>query len=805
MVNKFDTNPDNNASRTRTLDPAREDTIELDIATLLPGVLSEEDDCIQRLETSLKEQGGVQQVHRIDHADSPHLCLHYDPTVLSSIEIDRIIHKASNKIAKRYHHAEIPIEGMDCSDCAIVLEHGLSRVEGILDVSASYADQSLWLEYDTHLLRFHNIAHHIRRMGYAIPKTGFQRVLFENQSIILSLFAGLFLLLGWLGEEFLNLMEPIVLGAYVISYAFGGIPFARHSFQHLLRERRFDIDQLMLAAAIGAAILGHWSEGALLLFLFSLGHALENRAMARARKAILELARLTPRTAHVLRGGEEEILPIEEIRIKDRVLVPPGARIPVDGIVQAGSSSVNLSSITGEPLPVATDVGDQVFAGSMNGEGALEVEATRLAKESTMAKVVQLVQRAQAQKSASEQFSQKVIRILVPSILVIDLLIILLPPIFGVPFRQSFLMAMTLLVAASPCALALGTPSAILAGVARAAQNSVLIKGGAHLENLGKLQAIAFDKTGTITLGKPQVTDIIPIRPSKEIDVLQWAASIETRSAHPIAQAIVKAAEEREIPLQSPHSIQSETGLGIQAKIGENVIWVGRMNSVEVAKSALAKEILAEAERLERQGKTIVGVTYNQRPIGIIAVADQVRPEVKETITHLKENGLSQMLMLTGDNPQSASTIAQTVGLDNFHAGLLPEDKLNILDAWTSEHQITAMVGDGVNDAPALANATVGIAMGGARTQVALETADVVLMADDLSKLPFAIGLGKATTKIIRQNLYIALGVISGLVLLTLLNLTGIGIAILLHEGSTVVVVFNALRLLRYRYSEASS
>lgn len=804
MVNKINYDPDNRARRNRTIDPMKEETIELDIATLLPGVLSEEDDCIQRLETSLKDQEGIQQLHRIDHTDYPSLCLHYDPSILSAGEIERMLHKTSTKIAKRYRHATIPIEGMDCSDCAIVLEHGLSRVEGILDVSASYANQSLWLEYDTHRLRYHNIAQHVRRMGYAIPKTGLQKVLFENQSIILSLSAGLFLLLGWLGEEFLNLPEPIVLGAYAISYAFGGIPLARHSLQHLFLERRFDIDQLMLAAAIGAAILGHWSEGALLLFLFSLGHALENRAMARARKAINALTHLTPRTAHVLRDGEEEILPIEDIHIKDHVLIPPGARIPVDGIVQAGASSVDLSSITGEPLPVVTEVGDQVFAGSMNGEGALEVKATRLAKDSTMAKVVQLVQRAQAQKSASEQFSQRIIRILVPTILVVDLLIILLPPLFGVPFRQSFLMAMTLLVAASPCALALGTPSAILAGVARAAQNGVLIKGGAHLENLGKLQVIAFDKTGTITLGKPHVTDIIPIGPSKEIDVLQWAASIESRSAHPIAQAIVKAAEEREIPLHPPHSIQSETGLGIQAKIGEDVIWVGRMNSDEVTKSDLAEEILSEAERLESQGKTIVGVHHNQSPIGMIAVADQVRPEVKETISHLKENDLSQMLMLTGDNPQSASAIAKTVGLDNFYAGLMPEDKLNILNELTTKHQVTAMVGDGVNDAPALANATVGIAMGGARTQVALETADVVLMADDLSKLPFAIGLGKATTKIIRQNFYIALGVISGLVLLTLLNLTGIGLAILLHEGSTVVVVFNALRLLRYRYSEAS-
>jgi Cd2+/Zn2+-exporting ATPase len=723
--------------------------------------------------------------------------------MFSAHDIQNLIHRNSNKIAKRYHHATIPIDGMDCSDCAIVLEHGLSRVEGVLQVSASYADQDLWIEYDAHHVRRNTIAQHVRRMGYDVPRTGFHRILYENQSIILSLLSGVFLLLGWTGQEFFNLSETIIVVAYSISYALGGLPLARHAFHHLFQERSFDTDQLMLAAAIGAAILGHWSEGALLLFLFSFGHALEGRAMERARKAISALASLTPRTARVLRDGEEKICPIEQIILEDRVLILPGARIPVDGIVQAGASSIDISSITGEPLPAETRVGDQVFAGSINGEGALEVEATRLAQDSTMAKVIQLVQKAQAQKSATEQVSQKIIKILVPSILIGDLLLIVLPPLFGVPFSQSFLMAMTLLVAASPCALALGTPSAILAGLARAAQKGVLVKGGAHLENMGRLQAIAFDKTGTITIGKPQVTDVLQISPFSKDDVIKWAASAEARSAHPIAQAIVKEAEEREITLLPADDLRSETGLGVQATIGEDSVWVGRAKWDAAEKSSLVQEFLEKLETLEELGKTFVMVRHNDLPIGVIAVADQIRPEVEGTISHLEAIGLHHMLMLTGDNRQSAAVIAKAVGLENVHADLMPEDKLNILRDWTAIHQTTAMVGDGVNDAPALANATVGIAMGGARTQVALETADVVLMADDLSKLPFAIGLGQQTTKIIKQNFVIALGVIAGLILLTLLNLTGIGLAILLHEGSTVLVVFNSLRLLRYRHSEA--
>jgi Cd2+/Zn2+-exporting ATPase len=782
------------------LEPLLEEKIEINITDLLPGVLSEEDDCIQRLERSLQDQEGILEVHRVDQTDAPHLCLHFDPTRLSQVEVEKLIQKNSSKIARRYHHATIPIEGMDCSDCAIMLEHGLSRVEGILQVSASYAEQNLWIEYDTHHVRRSSIAHHVRRMGYSVQKTGLQRFLFENQSLILSLLAGAFLLLGWTGDLYLNFPKPVVITAYGLSYALGGLPLLRHAWAHLFRERSFDTDQLMLAAAIGAAILGHYSEGALLLFLFSLGHALEGRALARARKAILALANLTPRTARVIRDGREQVLPVEDILIKDHVLIPPGAKIPVDGIVMEGSSAVDLSSITGEPLPVQSSSGDQVFAGSVNGEGALKVEATRLAKDSTLSKVVRLVQQAQTQKSTTEQTSQRIIRILVPTILITDLLIIILPPLFGVPFQQSFLMAMTLLVAASPCALALGTPSAILAALARAGQKGVLIKGGAHLENMGKLQAIAFDKTGTITLGKPHVTDVLPLPTYTRHDVLRWAATAESLSAHPIAQAIVNATEEEGIAFQSPHSIQSHIGLGIQAKLKQDLISVGRAKPEDLTQFSSVQKIRSMVDGLEKQAKTIVLVQVNEEPIGIIAVADQIRPEVKETISHLKGIGLEQMLMLTGDNARSAASIASAAGLDHFHAGLMPEDKLTILTDWSAKYGSTAMVGDGVNDAPALANATVGIAMGGARTQVALETADVVLMSDDLSKLPFAIGLGQATSKVIRQNFVIALGVIATLIILTLLNLTGIGPAILLHEGSTVLVVFNSLRLLNYRY-----
>jgi Cd2+/Zn2+-exporting ATPase len=776
-----------------------EKRIQFKVSTLLPGVASREDSRIQLLKNQLQSRDGVHRVDLSGDHGSLEFDLHYNPTIYTEPEAEKLTYQTGSAISKRYHHATYPIEGMDCSDCALVLEHGLSRLEGILHVKVDYVDQRMQVEYDRQRISRSAIIQYVHRIGYSIPKSGFHHFLDENQAILLSLLAGLSLWIGWLSEQRSDLPDVFTLGVFLLSYLAGGYPLTVRTLRRIFRERNFDTDQLMLAAAIGAAVLGEWAEGALLLFLFSLGHALENRTLDRARKAILALAEITPRTARARRDGKEEAIPIDAIRIGDLVLIPPGSRVPVDGEVRAGTSAVDQSPITGESLPVDTTIDDEVFAGTINGEGALEVEVTRLARDSTLARVVQLVQQAQAQKSPSEQFSERIIKMLVPSVLVVDFLLILVPPLFGIPFKASFLRAMTLLVAASPCALALGTPSAILAGVARAAQNGVLIKGGAHLENLGHLDAIAFDKTGTITLGKPHLTDILARPPYSEDAVLGWAAAVERQSAHPLARAIVTSAEERGIDLPYADSVKDEAGKGIRARIGVDEIWVGRAEFCKEGGVPVEGDLQLEVNDLKAQGKTIIVVCRNDQLTGVIGISDQVRPETKDTIADLKRSDMKHILMLTGDHARSASPIAAEVGLDDFRAGLMPEDKLQVLRDLTAEHKTVAMVGDGVNDAPALANATVGIAMGGAKTEVALEAADVVLMADDLSKLPFAINLGRKTSQIILQNMIIALGVIAGLIASTLLNLTDIGLAILLHEGSTVLVVFNALRLLSYR------
>ncbi len=781
-----------------------EKIIEIDIPLLLPEIENDQDDCLVRLQDSLRAHKGVTHVHLHRDQSPVQLCLHYDPAIVTIDNLRRLAKRAGADIANRYHHDVIPVEGMDCSDCALVLEHSLERLDGVLDIRVSYVGQSMHVEYDARHVNRRTLEKRVRQLGYRVPVKGVRRWCEENRELLFSLSAGLFVLTGWLGERFLGFPFPLSLAFYLAAYVAGGYDITRHAL-HALRERHFDTDLLMVLAALGAAFLGEFAEGALLLFLFSLGHALEERALDRARDAIHALADLTPKTALVRRKEGEIEIPVEEVAIGDVVIVRPGVRLPVDGNVLHGESALDQSPITGESMPVDKSPGDQVFAGSVNGAGALEIQVTRLARDSTLARVMEMVEQAQAQKSPTQQSTERFTRWFVPAVLVGDLLLIFVPPLFGVPFADAFLRAMTLLVAASPCALALGTPAAILSSVAQAARNGVLVKGGVHLENLGGLRAIAFDKTGTITVGKPQVTDIIAgdqfaaNAPLNTDGLLALAAAVESRSAHPLAQAVVRAAQERGLDIPDVSEAASVTGRGIQAVVEGKATRVGNLQLFAEAGMIVPQTVQEQVRALEDQGKTTMLVSVDGDLIGLIAVADVIRPGAPAALAAVKKLGVRETVMLTGDNPRVAAHIARQVGLTDFRADLMPEDKLTAIRDLVEAHGVVAMVGDGVNDAPALANATVGIAMGGAGTDVALETADVALMADDLSKLPFAVGLGRATRAIIRQNLFVSLGVIAVLIVLAVTGLAGIGSAIVFHEGSTIVVVLNALRLLRYK------
>ncbi|MCL4465516.1 MAG: heavy metal translocating P-type ATPase, partial [Chloroflexi bacterium] len=714
-----------------------------------------------------------------------------------------LVERAGASVTNRYHHALIPIEGMDCSDCVKVIEHGVARMEGVLAVSVNYPLQKMRVEYDSKVTHQSAIEKRVRGLGYTIPPQGLRSWYQQNGELLLAVASGLLLAAGWTGEAFLGLPPLVATGLFLAAYGFGGWHVARHAW-HALKERRFDTDLLMVLAALGAAVLGRFTEGALLLFLFSLGHALEERALDRARAAIRALADLAPKTALVKRDGEEIETSVEELQLEDIVIVRPGVRIPVDGDVLAGQSAVNQAPVTGEWVPADKAPGDRVFAGSINGEGALDVKVTKLAKDSTLARVMRMVEEAQTHKSPTQQTVEAFERVFVPAVLAATALVIVVPPLLGVPFPVSFLRAMTLLVAASPCALALGTPASILAGVAQAARHGVLVKGGAHLENLGRLRAVAFDKTGTLTHGQPEVTDVLRLSKADhglpdDNALLALAGAVESRSAHPLAEAVVRAAQGRQLALPEVGKVESLTGRGLRAASDGRTVLIGNLALMEAEGVEVNDDARRQIEDLQSNGKSIMIVAVDGRLAGMLALTDTLRKDAAPTMAALKKLGVRQTVMLTGDNARVANAIARQVGLTEIRADLMPEDKVETVRQLVAQHGTVAMVGDGVNDAPALANATVGVAMGTAGTDVALETADVALMADDLSKLPYAVGLGRATRAVITQNLALSLGVIALLIVASLAGWAGIGLAVVFHEGSTLLVVANALRLLGYR------
>ena len=773
-----------------------EKTLQLEIPVILPGVKDESDQCVQRLIERLQHHRGIHQVHVKKTNGEAQLCLHYDPNLISLEKVRRLARDTGAEISNRFHHETLQISGMDCADCALSIEHTLKRQPGILAVSVSYAAEKMRVEYDASKISHKDIVRFVNNLGYRVveetPATWVQR----NLELMLSLASGVFLAVGYFGEKAGLLSATPALVLYILAYLTGGYDATRHGLKAALKLR-FDIDFLMVIAALGAAFLGEWEDGALLLFLFSLGHALEHYAMDRARNAIKALSQLTPRTAFVKRDGKLEEVPVEALQKGDVVVVRPGERIPIDGEVVAGHSAVDESPITGESIPVEKEKDSPVFAGTINGDGTLEVKVTRLAQDTTLARVIQLVEEAQTQKSPTQVFTERFERVFVPVVLIGVVVLIFLPPLVGwLSWSAAFLRAITVLVAASPCALAIATPSAILSGIARAARAGVLIKGGVHLENLGALRAIAFDKTGTITVGKPEVVKLIPLNQESETEVLRLAAALESGSQHPLAEAVVAYARQQQVEFPVPQDVQSIAGKGITGRVAGKRVEIG---NGRMFRGELPPEVETAEAKLRQEGVTTMLVRVEGRFIGIIGLADQPRPDAAPALAQLKRLGIEHLVMLTGDNPQVAQAIAKRVGITEVHASLLPEQKVDAVKQLLEKYGKVAMVGDGVNDAPALATATVGIAMGASGTDVALETADIALMADDLSKLPFAVGLSRQGRRIIQQNLAVALGVIGLLVTATLAGATTIGIAILFHEGSTLVVVANALRLLRYK------
>ncbi len=812
-------------------------TLQLELPVVLPGVDDAQDGCIARLQTLLSTQTGIEQAHIDTDRGKPHLCLHYDPNLVTLEKLERLARDEGAAITQRFKHETLPIAGMDCASCAGGLEQIVGKASGVTHVNVNYPTGKMKVEYDSTLTDRAQIVKTVGKLGYRVPSQntvdltvapreheGHEHPTVErdehddhahevpegggwwarNRELGMSLLAGVFLVLGFVIDRASNLPFPIALTCYLGAYVAGGYNLARHAIPSMLHGR-FDVDFLMLAGAVGAALLGEWAEGAFLLFLFSLGHAMEHGAMEKARNAINALGKLTPKTARVRRetpsGSNQEIeVPVEQLQIGDIAIIRPGDRVAVEGQVLTGHSSLDQSPITGESVPVDKESGDDVFAGSINGDGALEVTVTKLAKDTTMARVVQMVEEAQSQKSPTQTFAENFERIFVPCILGIVILAAIVPPIAGwLSWKEAFLRAISTLVAASPCALALATPAAVLAGIGQAARNGVLIKGGVHLENLGKLNAIALDKTGTLTRGRPEVSDIVPAANISEIELLTLAASVETRSNHPLALAVVRRAQVDNLKLETTGELINLQGRGVESAVGNEIVRIGNLRMFEEASIVVSNELRTQMQQLGDSGKPTMLIGRGSQVLGVLALADGLRNETPASLQQLRALGITSLIMLTGDNARVAQTIADKAGVTDVRADLLPEHKVTAIKELLAEHGQVAMVGDGVNDAPALANATVGIAMGAGGTDVALETADVALMGDDLSRLPFAVALSRQSRAIIRQNLWIALGVIALLVPSTLFGFAQLSVAVIFHEGSTLVVVANALRLLRFK------
>ena len=626
------------------------------------------------------------------------------------------------------------------------------------------------------------------------------RLLSRHEELAWAATAGLLLLTAWLIEIGGRLPIEIPLLGYLVVGVIGGRQPMLHLLGGLRRGRLLlDIDFLMVVAAVGAAAVGAWAEGAFLLFLFALANALERYALDRARDAIRALTALVPDTARVVVAGVETDLPIERVRPGDVVVVRPAERIAVDGAVRAGASAVDQAPITGESAPVDKVPGDEVFAGTVNGEGALEVTVTRAVGDRTLDRVIRLVEEAQGAKAKTERLTERFERIFVPLIVVADLLLIVVPPLLGLlDWSSSLYRGMTVLVAASPCALALGPPAAMLAGIAQAARRGVLVKGGVHLEALAEVRAIAFDKTGTLTHGRPEVADVVPAPGVDARELLQVAASVERRSQHPLAQAVVRRAEADGLALLPAGNLVSVTGRGVESEIAGEKVMVGSPRMWQRSDDLMPAVLGAAAADVAARGRSIMVVRHGERWLGLLGLADRPRASVPETLARLRALQIAPLVMLTGDHAGVGDAIGRELGLDEVRADLMPADKVTAMRELLARHGAVAMVGDGVNDAPALAAATVGIAMGGAGTAAALETADAALMGDDLGRLPFAIGLARRTRTILRQNLVIAAGMMLVLLLLAALGILAIGPAVVGHEGSTLVVIANALRVLRY-------
>ncbi|MBP6016064.1 MAG: heavy metal translocating P-type ATPase [Candidatus Promineofilum sp.] len=825
-----------------------------------------EDDlsCLELLDETVAAQDGILDVE-LDTAGET-VTFAYDPRRVAEGDIARLAHDVAPILQDRWQTCTLRLDkrgGRSCESCALALERQVSQLPGVRRATASFAGGVMSVHYDDALISAGDITRRVAGLGVGVgpssailpasaditvgaglkpapatpvPTSLRQWLTPQKLQAILTVITFLAMMSGWLIERSVGAPTAITTMLFVIAYVAGGA-FGLKGGIESLRARTIDIDLLMILAALGAAVVGQPFEGAMLLFLFSLSNTLQDFAMDRTRHAIRALMKLRPSQAEIYRGDRLVTLPIEQVRVGDRMLVRPGDRIALDGMVITGAGSVDQSSLTGESLPIYKEKGDPCFAGTINQDGSLEIGVTKLAKDSTIARLIQMVEEAQSEKAETQRFIDKFEQYYAVGVIVFTGLVAVVPVLFmGQAFNAAFYTAMTVMVAASPCAIVISTPATVLSAIGNGARRGVLFKGGIHVENAATVKVIAFDKTGTLTMGKPEVTTVRlfdeeaeeydkPLvrseamddawRPgvlalNSDVDLLRLAAAVEDRSEHPLARAVLVEAGKRGIAVPEVANFQSIAGQGVRGLVADPIhgateIHIGNPRYFAgFEDNGRLAAVTAVVNELEAEGQTSVIVAHvtegtAARYLGVIGLADALRPDAPAVVAELKAAGVERVIMLTGDNQRVAERIAAAAGVDEVFADLMPEDKVAAVRYVRDHYGPVAMVGDGVNDAPALAAATIGIAMGAAGTDVALETADIVLMADDLKNIPYVIRLSRATRRTLIVNLSFALFMIALMLSAIFVRDLPLPLAVIGHEGGTVLVSLNGMRLLAYK------
>ncbi len=704
--------------------------------------------------------------------------------------------------AKAGARVEFYVAHLDCDNDAAAIRRGMSAVPGIAALAVYPKAAKVVVEFDPGQTNPTNLKDKLGSLGFPVQKRGSPEGLpkpWRNPKVVTSALSGALLLIGWIGG-FAGLPEAASTAMYLVAIVVGGYYFGREAVEELVFEREIGIELLMSVAAIVATLMGQAAEGATLVFLYSISEAAEGYTEEKTRAAVRALMDLAPKVALVVRDGAELEIPVEEVRVDDIFIVKPGQAMATDGVIVSGASSVNEAPVTGESMPVEKQPGDQVFAASLNGEGALQVRATKIFAENTLARIVHMVEEAQERKGNSQRFIDKFGKRYSPAVLLLGALIAVIPPaLFGGEWATWIVRATVFVVAAAPCALVISIPITVVAALGTAARRGVLIKGGLYVEELAKIRVVAFDKTGTLTRGEPEVTDVLKA-PGAMLatpdEVLALAAGIERMSEHPLARAIVSHARARAVAAANVEEFRSLTGAGASGRHGGRALYIGSPELFSEKLNMSVESHLGDIQRLQDEGKTVVLIGNDQAVHGLIAIRDSIRPNAARAVAALHAAGIEKVVMLTGDNERTARGIARELGIDEVYAGLKPEEKLAKVRELAA-HGHVAMVGDGVNDAPALAEATVGVAMGAAGSDVALETADVALMADDLEKFVYALGLARRNRSVVNQNLALSAVVISLLVIGAVSGLLNLPAAVLAHEISEFVVIASGLRMLK--------